>query len=377
MRFLHIADLHIGKRLSEVSMLEDQQFILKQLIALAESESVDAVLIAGDVYQRSSPQSEAMSLFNDFVTALAAAGRQIFVISGNHDDSRRISYFSALLRRSGVYVSEGFDGSLQRVTLSDEHGEIDVHLLPFVKPVQVRRALEDESIQTSGDAVAAIVEKSVVDRSKRNVLLCHQFIVGGESSQSEELNVGGLDGIEASLFEDFDYVALGHLHKPQQLGRDTLRYAGSPLKYSFSEIDHEKSAAIVDMGMKGDVSVRLVPLRPLRELREARGSLAELMAAPYSEDYMRLTVTDELVPPDARVSLSTVFPNMLRFAVHNSKTCEEAEVSGADSIENKSVEELFTDFYTLQNNGQPPGEAQLELLRELLSEEAQYETAEA
>ena len=365
MRFLHIADLHLGRQMNDLSLLPDQADILDQIVSIAEAERVDAVLVAGDVYQRSSPQAEAMALFDAFVSRLAALGKRVFVISGNHDSALRISYFASLIRPSGVYVTEAFDGKLQCVALEDG---IAVWMLPFLRPSQVKRALPEAKIATYQDAVEAVLRQADVDPEKLNILLCHQFITGCETSDSEERAVGGLDDIAANVFDAFDYVALGHIHKPQRVLRDTLRYAGSPLKYSFSEVDHKKSVAIVDARKKGDIAVRTVPLAPKRDVRLVEGMLDELMKLPYSEDYVWATVHDELPPPDARVTLSVNFPNLLKFSVVNSRTKVDVDVLAAQRMEHKTVPELFTDFYRLQNNDQAPGEAHMKVLQKVLRE---------
>lgn len=368
MKFVHTADLHLGKTLNDVSFLEDQVYALQQIAAIAREEKADAVLIAGDVYQKASPPSEAMAVFDRFITELAENGIRVFLISGNHDSSQRISYFSALIRESGVHVSERFEGALQQFVVKDAYGEVVVHLLPFLKPSQVRRWLPGEKITTYQDAVEAVLRHSPIDEKKRNVLLCHQFITGSETSDSEEKAVGGLDNIDASVFQAFDYVALGHIHKPQRMTRDTLRYAGSPLKYSFSEANHRKSAAVVSLYEKGDISVKTVPILPLHDLRLVDGFFADLMRMPYSEDYVWVTVHDELVPPDARLSLTTVFPNLMKFTVSNSRTKIDIDVLAKDSMEDKSVMELFSDFYRLQNNDQLPTEAHMKVLEKALKE---------
>lgn len=365
MRFLHIADLHLGRQMNDLSLLPDQADILDQIVSIAEAERVDAVLVAGDVYQRSSPQAEAMALFDAFVSRLAALGKRVFVISGNHDSALRISYFASLIRPSGVYVTEAFDGKLQCVALEDG---IAVWMLPFLRPSQVKRALPEAKIATYQDAVEAVLRQADVDPEKLNILLCHQFITGCETSDSEERAVGGLDDIAANVFDAFDYVALGHIHKPQRVLRDTLRYAGSPLKYSFSEVDHKKSVAIVDARKKGDIAVRTVPLAPKRDVRLVEGMLDDLMKLPYSEDYVWATVHDELPPPDARVTLSVNFPNLLKFSVVNSRTKVDVDVLAAQRMEHKTVPELFTDFYRLQNNDQAPGEAHMKVLEKVLRE---------
>ena len=367
-KFLHIADLHLGKRLNGVSFLEDQIFLLNQISALAEAEHADAVVIAGDVYQKASPQSEAMAAFDAFVTRLAAAGIRVLVISGNHDSAQRISYFSALVRNAGVYVSEEFTGTVQTVALSDAFGEVRFGLLPFLKPIQARRFYPDEKIETYEDAVRAVLRHSPVDPAARNVLVCHQFVTGAETCDSEETAVGGLDCVDASAFDDYDYVALGHIHGPQRLKRDTLRYAGSLMKYSFSEVNHRKSVTVVEMLEKGDVRLHTVPLTALHDMRTVEGMLSDVMAMPYSEDYVWVTIHDELPPPDARVTISTVFPNMLKFSVVNSKTKMDIDVLAREQMESKSVPELFSDFYRLQNNDVAPSERHIEMLTAILKE---------
>ena len=369
MKFLHTADLHIGKQLNDVSFLEDQRHILSQIASLAEQEQVDAVLVAGDVYQKSSPPAEAMTLFNDFVTRLVRAGIRLFAISGNHDSDQRISYFSELIRASGVYVSERFEGSVQSLRLSDEYGPINICMLPFLRPAQVRRFYPDERIASYQDAMRAVLAHSPVDAQERNILLCHQFITGAERSDSEEASVGGLDNIDAELFDAYDYVALGHIHRPQQLLRGTLRYAGSPLKYSFSEVDHKKSVALVEAREKGRIDVQTLPLHPLRDMRRVEGMLDEIRGLPYSEDYIALTVHDEFVPPDAKLEIAAcVFPNMMKFTVENSRTKYTSDVLASERVERKSELELFCDFYRMQHNDVLPSEEQLRIFEKVCEE---------
>lgn len=368
MRFLHIADLHLGKQMNDLSLLEDQEYVLGQIVRIADDEKVDAVLIAGDVYQRTSPQAEAMALFDRFVSQLADAGRKVFVISGNHDSALRISYFSSLVRDAGVYVTEAFTGDMQHVTLRDTDGEVTVWMLPFLRPAQVKRALPEEKIASYQDAVQAVLRHANVDFTRRNVLMCHQFIVGCEICDSEELSVGTLDHIDGAIFDGFDYVALGHIHGPQRVLRDTLRYAGSPLKYSFSEAGHKKSVTIVDMQEKGEVHLHTVPLYPLHDVRLIEGTIDEILRMPYSEDYVWITIHDELPPPDAKVTLSVNFPNMMKFSVVNSRTKYDLDVKAAESLESKSIAELFSDFYRLQNNDQAPGDMHMQVLDKVIRE---------
>ena len=374
MRFMHLADLHLGKQMCDLSLLPDQAYMLGQICDIAEREKVDAVLIAGDVYQRAAPQAEAMALFDSFVSRLSGMGLPVFIISGNHDSAPRISYFSSLLRASGVYVTEAFDGSPQHVSLRDADGEIVIWMIPFLRPAQVKRFLPEERILTSQDAMAAVLRQADLDPRKRNILLAHQFVLGAEPSDSEDRSVGGLDGMDAALFDAFDYVALGHIHKPQRIGRDTLRYAGSPLKYSFSEANHAKSVTLVDLYEKGDIALRTVPLYPLRDVRCLEGTLEELMRLPYSEDYLWITLRDELPPPDARVTLSTNYPNLMKFSIRNSRTKTDMDVLAAERMENRTVLELISDFYRLQNNDRLPGEAHQKMLKSVLRALEEAET---
>ena len=368
MKFMHLSDLHIGKRLNDLSLIEDQAYALDRAAELAARERVDAVLIAGDVYQKASPQAEAMTLFDSFLTRLAEKGMRVFIISGNHDSDRRISYFSKFLKKTGVFVSEAFEGMLQTVTVSDEYGPIYIHLLPFLRPTSVKRFFPDSEIHTYEDAVRAVISHSNVDQTTRNVLICHQLVTGAETCDSEEEAVGGLDNISPSAFEGFDYVALGHIHKPQRAGRDNMRYAGSLLKYSLSEKDHKKSVCILEMKEKGDLTITLHEIETLRDVREVRGEMNALLNEPYSEDYVRCVVTDELPPPDARVTLSTVFPNMIKFSIENSKTQADMDISPDNNIENKSVMDLFSEFFMLQNGGQTPSDKHLSVIEEILKE---------
>ena len=369
MRFLHLADLHIGKMFNDVSMLEDQRSVLMdQIIETAKERDVEAVLIAGDVYQRSTPQAGAMELFSRFVSELVGMDKKVFIISGNHDSAQRISYFSPLLKKAGVYVSEAFEGTMQSVTLQDEYGDIVIWLLPYMYPRQVKRYLPEEKIVTYQDAVRAVLKNTPVDTRKRNILICHQFITGSETSDSEVRSVGGADNVDASLFDDFDYVALGHIHKPQKIGRETLRYAGSPLKYSFSEENHKKSVAVIDVKEKENIEIEKVPVQQIHDVRKVDGVMDDILRMPYSEDYVWVTVHDEDPSPDARLALRVVFPNIMKFSVVNSKTKLDMDVSVNDNMENKSIIELFSDFYRLRNNGRDPEEKHLYTIRKMLKQ---------
>lgn len=366
MKFLHLADLHIGKRLHDYSLLEDQCDALEQALSLAKNEHCDAVLIAGDVYDKANPSVEAMNLFDSFLTSLCEAGIPSYIISGNHDAAGRISYFSGLLEQSGVHVSSAFEGTLQSFVAPD--GETMIHLLPFLRPMDVRRCYPDERIVTYEDAVRTVLAHSPIDRSRVNLLVCHQFITGGSTCDSEEFAVGGLDNISAELFADFDYVALGHLHQAQCCGRNTVRYAGSPLKYSLSEEQQHKTFTIVQVHGKGRITFDQFPVKLPHDVRTVRGSFAALQGGLYTEDYVRVIVTDELVPPDARISLRCTYPNMVKFSVENSKTKYEINVAAEETFEDKSPLELFADFFALQNNGVAPSAQQMDIVRRIFTE---------
>ena len=368
MKFMHISDLHLGRRIFNFDLLDDQKIMLGQLLDIAHEQQVDGVLIAGDVYNRAAPSADAMTVFSGFVCALAAENIPAYIISGNHDSAERVSYFSDILKTCGVHVTERFDGTLQSITFSDSFGPLTVHLLPFIKPANARRFYPDEKIESYEDAVRVVLEHSPVDTSSRNVLVAHQFILGAQACESEERMIGGLEEISSSLFDDFDYVALGHLHGPQQVGRPEVRYCGSPLKYSFSEIRHKKSVTIVELGEKGSVEISTIPIDQPHEMREVRGGFEELMKLPYSEDYMRVVLTDEQPRPDAQVALLTVFPNMMRFAVDNPKTRTDVEVNALAQLESRTPLELFSDFYAAQNGGVEPTEAHMSVIREIFEE---------
>jgi len=355
MKFIHISDLHLGKRVNEFSMLEDQKHILEQILRIIGDEQPDGVLIAGDVYDKSVPPVEAVQLFDDFLVQLSRRGVKAFVISGNHDSAERIAFGGRLMCESGVHVSPVYEKEIMPVTLEDEFGPLDVFLLPFVRPAHVRRFFPEAEIESYTDAVETAVSGMARTEGRRSVLVTHQFVTGAVRSESEDVSVGGTDNVDARVFDGFDYVALGHLHRAQCVGRETVRYCGTPIKYSFSEAKDEKSVTVVEMGKKGDVSVRAVPLEPLREMREVRGTYMELTdrrlyEGTNVEDYLRVTLTDEEDVPDAIARLRAIYPNIMRLDYDNRRTRMNAELLGAEAVESKSPLELFDEFYQRQNN---------------------------
>ena len=373
MKFLHLADLHLGKRVNGFSMLEDQAHILRQILAILDNEQPDGVLIAGDVYDKSVPSVEAVGLLDGFLTELRARGVQVLLISGNHDSPERLAFGGRVMDSCGIHISPVYDGALAPVTLQDAFGPVHVWLLPFVKPAHVRRWFPDADIESYTDAVAEAVAHMDIDAAARNVLVTHQFVTGGTRSGSEELSVGGTDNVDSGVFAPFDYVALGHLHGAQHIGRETIRYSGSPLKYSFSEARQHKSVTVVTLGEKGDVQVRTVALTPLRELREIRGSYDELTArsfyehTTYRSDYLHLILTDEQDVFDAMSRLRTIYPYLMTLDYDNARTRAAGGMSVPAETERRTPLELFEALYTRQNH-QPMSEVQRAYIAQLMEQ---------
>ena len=373
MKFLHLADLHLGKRVNGFSMLEDQAHILRQILAILDDEQPDGVLIAGDVYDKSVPSVEAVGLLDGFLTELRARGVPVLLISGNHDSPERLAFGGRVMDSCGIHISPVYDGALAPVTLHDAFGPVHVWLLPFVKPAHVRRWFPDADIESYTDAVAEAVAHMDIDAAARNVLVTHQFVTGGTRSGSEELSVGGTDNVDSGVFAPFDYVALGHLHGAQHIGRETIRYSGSPLKYSFSEARQHKSVTVVTLGEKGDVQVRTVALTPLRELREIRGSYDELTArsfyehTTYRSDYLHLILTDEQDVFDAMSRLRTIYPYLMTLDYDNARTRAAGGMSVPAETERRTPPELFEALYQRQNH-QPMSEVQRAYIAQLMEQ---------
>ncbi len=355
MKLIHLSDLHLGKRVNEYSMLEDQEYILKKILNIIDDENPDGVIIAGDVYDKPVPSAEAVQLFDDFLVSLAKRRLQVFVISGNHDSPERIAFASRIMDAGGIHMSPVYNGVIKPITMHDEYGAVDIYLLPFIKPAHVRRFCDDE-ITTYTNAVKYVVSKMNINPANRNVLITHQFVTGASRSESEEISVGGTDNVDASVFESFDYVALGHIHSPQNCGSDKIRYCGTPLKYSFSEAKDKKSLTVVELAEKDDVTYRTVELVPKHDLVELKGTYAELTLKSFyantdwQEDYTRITLTDEEDVPDAVGKLRAVYHRLMKLDYDNKRTRTNAEIGGAADVESKTPLELFSDFYELQNN---------------------------
>ena len=317
MRFLHLSDLHIGKRVNEFSMIEDQRYILAQILEVLDENGTDGVLIAGDIYDKPVPSVEAVQLFDEFLNQLVLRKIPVFIVSGNHDSGERLSFGAKLMEGRDVYISRIYGGEVQKVTWNDTYGELCIYLLPFIKPSVVRHSFPGEEIADYEDAFEKVRQHMTLDQTKRNVLVAHQFVTGAKSCESEEVTVGGVDQIRASYFDGFDYVALGHLHSPQNVGRDTLRYCGTPLKYSFSEAEQQKSVTFVELKEKGSVTVRETPLKPLRDMRKIRGTYLQVTSKSFYErfstqDYLHVTLTDEEDVLDGLQKLRIIYPNLMR-----------------------------------------------------------------
>ena len=362
MKLIHLSDLHLGKRVNEDSMLEDQEYILKKILGVIDEEKPDAVIIAGDVYDKSVPSAEAVSLFDDFLVSLSGRALKVFVISGNHDSAERIAFGSRIMDAGGIHLSPVYDGAVKPVTLRDGFGEVEIYMLPFLKPAHVRRFFPEREIASYTDALRCAVEAMQIDTAKRNVLITHQFVTGASRTESEEVSVGGTDNVDAEVFADFDYVALGHLHAPQNCDSERIRYCGTPLKYSFSEAKDSKSVTVAELGEKGSLSVRTVPLIPRRDMVELKGTYMDLTYRPFyenttwQEDYTHITLTDEEDIPDAIGKLRTVYRNLMKLSYDNARTRGNAAVTGAEAVERKTPFELFSEFYKLQNNRPMSGE---------------------
>ena len=374
MKLFHLSDLHIGKRVNEFSMIEDQKYILTQILYAADQEKPDGILISGDVYDRTIPTAEAVQVFDAFLTRLSEQKIPAFIISGNHDSAERLAFGSSLMGKSGIYFSKVYDGTVEKIPMQDAYGTVWIYLLPFLRPSTIRHALPEraEEVQSAADAVRIALEQTKIDENERNVLLAHQFVTGAKRCDAEELQVGDVDQIPAELFASFEYVALGHIHSPQKVGRETVRYCGAPLKYAFSEAGQEKSITVVELKEKGSVDLRTIPLKPLHDLRKIRGTYLEVTAKSFyenrdCEDYLQVTLTDEEDVPDGMAKLRTIYPNLMRLEYDNKRTRSNAEVRAAERVEEKSELELFEEFYELLNN-EPMKEEQTEFVEKLIQD---------
>lgn len=355
MKLIHLSDLHIGKRVNEFSMAEDQTYILNEILKIIEIQRPDGVLMAGDIYDKPIPSLEAVEIFDQFLVSLSRKKLPVFIISGNHDSAERLAFASRIMKESKVYVSPAYKGTVEPISLEDEWGKVNIYLLPFFKPAQARSLFPELEISTYTDAMAAAIDQMELDPAERNLLVTHQFVTGAKRCDSEELTVGGADNVDAEVFHAFDYVALGHLHGPQTAGKETVRYCGTPLKYSFSEANHQKSVTMVELREKGSVTLRTVPLAPKRDMKKIRGTYMELTAKSFyqnldQEDYFHVTLTDEEDVPEAIGRLRAVYPNLMRLEYDNKRTRSSGALPAERPLQSQSPMELFADFYEARNN---------------------------
>lgn len=370
MKFIHLSDLHLGKRVNEFSMIEDQAYILKQILDIIKKEEPDAVLIAGDIYDKPVPPVEAVELFDDFLKRLARLQVQVFVISGNHDSPERLAFASVLMKPSGIHIAPVYHGTVCPVSLKDGYGTVNIFMLPFIKPAHVRGAFPKEHAESYTEAVRTAISHMDIEESQRNILVTHQFVTGALRSQSEEISAGGSDNVDASVFHMFDYVALGHIHGPQHVGSERIRYCGTPLKYSFSEANHVKSVTIGELKEKGDLQIRTEKLVPLHELRELKGMYEELAnrknyEGTKTDDYIHITLTDEEDILDAVGKLRVIYPNLMKLDYDNSRTQGNQQITGGEMTETRTPLEMILEFYEKQNN-RPMSEKQEGLVKELM-----------
>lgn len=355
MKFIHLSDLHLGKRVNEISMLEDQEYILTKIINIIDEEAPDGVILAGDIYDKSVPSAESVLLFDEFLVRLSKRNIKVFVISGNHDSPERIAFGSRLMSNSGVYVSPVYDGDVVSVDMTDDYGTVSVFMLPFIKPSHVKRYYPDDDISTYSDAIQTAIKHMNVDPENRNVLITHQFVTGASRCDSEDITVGGSDNVDAKVFASFNYVALGHIHSPQNVGSETIRYCGTPLKYSFSEAGQKKSVTIVELKEKDDIAIHTVSLTPIRDMMEIKGNYMEVMSRDFYKDmdtksYLHITLTDEEDIPDAIGKLRSVYPNIMKLNYDNKRTRSNLQINSTGDVERKTPVELFSEFYEKQNN---------------------------
>lgn len=372
MKLIHISDLHLGKKVNEISMLDEQEHILNEIAEIAKGEKPCVMVIAGDIYDKPVPPAEAVRLFDSFLVRISEAEIPVFAISGNHDSPERIAFGSKLMKRSGVYLSPVYNGVTEPVTIEDEYGKVNFYMLPFVKPSSVRRFFSDENIESYDDAVRAAVKAMNVDTSERNVMIAHQFVTGAERCDSESVSVGGVDDVGADIFADFDYAALGHIHGAQRVGAETVRYCGTPLKYSFSEVNHKKSVTVAELKEKGSTEIRTVPLTPINEMREIKGSYMEVTSRGfYTEenrnDYVRVILTDEQDIPEGIGKLRAVYLNIMALEYDNKRTRAEYRDIELTNEKIKTPTELFSEFYEQRNNA-PMSAEQQEYISELIEE---------
>ena len=373
MKFMHLSDLHLGKRVNEFSMLEDQVYILNKIVNIIDLEKPTAIILAGDIYDKPIPPAEAVELFDDFLYKLSQRNLKVFIISGNHDSAERIAFGARLFDKTGIYMSPVYSGNISPIEMSDEFGKINIYMLPFIKPAHVRKYFSDKEISSYTDAVSTVIENMHLDTGIRNILVTHQFVTGASRTESEDISVGGSDNVNAEVFRDFDYVALGHIHRSQSCGSEYIRYSGTPLKYSFSESKDTKSITVIDIMEKGNIKLDFIPLTPLRDMVEIKGTYEDLMLksfyenTTYPNDYVHITLTDENDILDVITRLRVIYKNIMKLDYDNQRTRSNSEINLINDMESKSPLELFDIFYE-SRNGQPLSNEQREFMENIIED---------
>ena len=377
MKIMHLSDLHLGKRVNEFSMLEDQIYILNEIINIIDEQKPKVIILAGDIYDKPIPPAEAVEIFDDFLYKLSKRNLYVFIISGNHDSAERIAFGSRLFDKSGIYLSPVYNGKISPICIDDKYGKVNFYMLPFIKPVHVRRFFPDAEIYTYTDALSTVISDMHIDTAQKNILITHQFVTGSSRTESEDVSVGGSDNVDADIFKDFDYVALGHIHRSQCCDSEYIRYCGTPLKYSFSESKDIKSIAMLDIKEKGNIKLDFIPLTPLRDMVEIKGSYNELMLKSFYEntsltdDYVHITLTDEEDIPDVITKLRVVYKNIMKLDYDNQRTKKSSEINLINDMDSKSPLELFDTFYELQN-GKHLSDTQRVFLKNIIEEIWEY-----
>lgn len=373
MKLMHLSDLHLGKRVNDFSMLEDQAYILNKIINIIDDEKPTGIILAGDIYDKPIPPAEAVELFDDFLYKLSQRNIKVFIISGNHDSAERIAFGARLFDKTGIYLSPIYNGTISPIEVHDDFGKLNIYMLPFIKPVHVRRYFPDKEISSYTDAVSTVIENMHIDTSSRNILVTHQFVTGSSRTESEDVSVGGSDNVDSVVFKDFDYVALGHIHRSQSCGSEYIRYCGTPLKYSFSESKDTKSITVIDIKEKGNIKLDFIPLTPLRDMVELKGSYDDLMLrsfyenTTYPDDYVHITLTDENDILDVITRLRVVYKYIMKLDYDNQRTRSSSEINLINDMESKSPLELFDIFYE-SRNGQHLSDIQKDFMENIIED---------
>jgi exonuclease sbcCD, D subunit len=377
MKIMHLSDLHLGKRVNEFSMLEDQIYILNEIINIIDEQKPKVIILAGDIYDKPIPTAEAVEIFDNFLYKLSKRNIYVFIISGNHDSAERIAFGSRLFDKSGIYLSPVYNGKISPICIDDKYGKVNFYMLPFIKPVHVRRFFPDAEVYTYTDGLSTVISDMHIDTAQKNILITHQFVTGSSRTESEDVSVGGSDNVDADIFKDFDYVALGHIHRSQSCSSEYIRYCGTPLKYSFSESKDIKSITMLDIKEKGNIKLDFIPLTPLRDMVEIKGSYNELMLKSFYEntsltdDYVHITLTDEEDIPDVITKLRVVYKNIMKLDYDNQRTKKSSEINLINDMDSKSPLELFDTFYELQN-GKHLSDTQRVFLKNIIEEIWEY-----